>query len=141
MSNQWLIIVAVGEKGVQYGNNHNYSQQIIELYATNGIPLGLTQRGAVIYFLQSRNTFKQIEQFFERAELLRQTLPLLNIGLAREILHRKFDWFGLAKPRVEIDYALENLALERIRGSQNYRRTLEYMEAESGFGPMLEAWR
>jgi hypothetical protein len=144
MRNQWLIIVAVGEKGVHYGTNHPYPRPLMELiHSANGNrwPWTLTRQGGVMYFLQSRSTFKLIEQFTERAKALRETLPLVRVGLAREILNRRFDWFGLTKQEIENNYALENRALGRAQGPQSYRQTLEYMEAESGFVPMLEVWR
>ena len=142
MSNQWLIIVAIGEKGVRYGKNCSYLRPIVELlHSSDADSWSLTRQGAVVYFLQSQRAFKRIESFFAQLETLRNAIPQIGIGLAREIVHCRFNWFGLVKQEIENNYELENQALERAQGPQSYRQTLEYIEAESGFGPMLKVWR
>jgi hypothetical protein len=128
MRKKWIIVAAVGERGVVYGNDHNMPMPLIELVSScNADCWTATAGGAIAYFLQSRRASERLECFFARAEALRESLPLLGVGIARVYSTDQLNWLGRLKRYFRVDAQTEQCALAGIQGAQTYRQMLEEM--------------
>ena len=120
-----VIVAAIGEKDVQYGNGHPMPRIFLELVSTSKADSWtLSRGGAVASFVATRRSIKLLEHFFLRAEILREILPSVRIGVAQGSLPAQFDWFGL-KRDYRIDLQAEDCALANVQGPQSYRDELE----------------
>ena len=126
MRKKRIIIAAVGEKGVSYGNHHSMPKEFLELVSASGADSWtLTGGGAIAYFLDSRRVGGLLQRFFVRAESLRESMPLLGIGVTQEYLVGQFDWLGRLKRNFHVDIVVEQRALDGIQGAQTYQEILK----------------
>ena len=130
MRRKRIILAAVGERGVTYGVSHGKGtympDQLWELITISGADsCDATRGGAIAYFLESRRVPQLLESFFARTESLRESMPLIGIGVAQETLVGQFDWLGKLRRDFRLDPATMQSALDNIQGAQTYRAILD----------------
>jgi hypothetical protein len=124
---KWRVIVlAIGEKSVRYGNAHHMPRIFVGLADLCKAEYhNLWSEGCVIAYKASPRSFKLIEEFILYAEMVREILPGLGIGITdcyvpiRYRLRRRP--FFRPKRRFEIDFETEKRALVRVQGEQTYK--------------------
>lgn len=101
---------------------------LIELvFASKADSWTLTQGGAIAYFLESRRVARLLDCFFAHAESLRDSMPLLGVGVAQDYLVGQINWFGSLKRNFKVNALTEQRALDGIHGAQTYREILKEM--------------
>jgi hypothetical protein len=125
-----VIIVAVGEKGVVYGSgDRSMPQEFFDLLdESRAASWTLTRGGAVAYFADSRRTKHLLKSFFDRAEKLRESIPSLGIGVAHYLAIGQYNLFGRLKRDFDVNYSVEQNALDNVQGAQTYRDIFEELQ-------------
>ena len=77
-----VIVAAIGEKGVRYGNGHSMPRVYLVLVeACKTEFYTLTGGGCIIAYTASTRSFRLLERFLSYAEVVREILPGLGIGI------------------------------------------------------------
>ena len=128
MRKRRVIVAAVGEKGVRYGNDHSMPRMFLILVETcRPESYTVTGGGCVVSYTACRRSFRSLEQFFAYAEAMREILPSLGIGVAEGWVRSRFLWFGL-KRDFTIDPQAEERALGGVQGVQTYRDVFKKLQ-------------
>ena len=115
--------------GIIKGSGIGIPPQLVELIRAPEVRhFNLTRGGVIVYFVESRQVRRLLERFIARAEALRDSFPLLGIGVAQETLAGQFDWLGRLKRNFKVAALTEQCALEGIQSAQTYRGILQEIQ-------------
>jgi hypothetical protein len=133
MWNKRIIVAAIGEKGVRYGNGRQMPKIFVGLVdACRADFYDVSSGGCILGYTASKRSFKLMRSFISYAEALREILSGIGIGISecrvpvRYRLVRR-PYFRL-KPRFEICRDTEEQVLARVQGSQTYRDDFERLQ-------------
>jgi hypothetical protein len=126
-----VIVAAIGEKGVRYGNARSMPRIFLVLVeACRAEFYDLHSGGCVLAYAASSRSFRLMEQFISYAEAAREILPELGIGITEcrvPVRYRLSDF----KPRFHVDQEIQERALSGIQGSQTYRDDFKRLQIAS----------
>lgn len=121
-----VIVAAIGEKGICYGNAHNMPRIFVGLVeACEADYYNLSAGGCVLAYKASSRSFRLMERFISFAEALREILPELGIAIdeCRVPIHYKlsnYPRFRL-KPQFNISREAEQRMFVKVQSYQTYR--------------------
>ena len=128
MRKRRTIVVALGQKGVTYGDGRYFPNALMILVEScKAESYDLSRRGMVVSYTASPRGYKLLDQFLSYAEAMREILPDLGIGISDGFVPARFRWFGL-RPDFTIDDQAAERARERVQGEQTYRDEFERLQ-------------